>query len=28
MSEEEIYNAVRQIAEGTAPGRLVLTNGA
>ncbi|MDA4113371.1 MAG: 2-oxoacid:ferredoxin oxidoreductase subunit alpha [Thaumarchaeota archaeon] len=28
MSQEEIYGAVRQIAEGKAPNRVVLTNGA
>jgi 2-oxoglutarate/2-oxoacid ferredoxin oxidoreductase subunit alpha len=28
MSQDEIYNAVKQVAEGTAPNRLVLTNGA
>ena len=27
MSQEEIYDAVKQIAEGTAPNRVVLTNG-
>ena len=28
MSQDEIYSAVKQIADGTAPSRLVLTNGA
>ena len=28
MSQDEIYGAVKQVAEGTAPSRLVLTNGA
>jgi 2-oxoglutarate ferredoxin oxidoreductase subunit alpha len=28
MSQEEIYTAVKQIAAGTAPNRVVLTNGA
>jgi 2-oxoglutarate ferredoxin oxidoreductase subunit alpha len=28
MSQEEIYDAVKQIAAGTAPNRLVLSNGA
>jgi 2-oxoglutarate ferredoxin oxidoreductase subunit alpha len=28
MSQEEVYDAVKQIAHGTAPSRLVLTNGA
>jgi 2-oxoglutarate/2-oxoacid ferredoxin oxidoreductase subunit alpha len=28
MSQEEIYGAVRQIADGTAPNRIVLKNGA
>jgi len=27
MSQEEIYNAVKQIADGTAENRVVLTNG-